>query len=86
MKNNNGSLLRIDGLLSSIERYDDLIRQADVRLARMVKESLEAMLLKSVPGVGNYSALVISSMIGDIGRFNRALVNLDDPCESLFKK
>ena len=61
---------RIDGLLSSIERYDDLIRQADVRLARMVKESPEAMLLKSIPGVGNYSALVISSMIGDVGRFN----------------
>ena len=61
---------RIDGLLSSIERYDDLIRQADARLARMVKESPEAMLLKSIPGVGNYSALVISSMIGDAGRFN----------------
>ena len=61
---------RIGGLLSSIERYDDLIHQADVRLARMVRESPEAMLLKSIPGVGNYSALVISSMIGDVGRFN----------------
>ena len=40
---------RIGGLLSSIERYDDLIRQADARLARMVKERLEAMLLKSIP-------------------------------------
>ena len=30
---------RIDGSLNSIERYDDLIRQADTRLARMVKES-----------------------------------------------
>ena len=36
----------------------------------MVKDSPEAMLLKSIPGVGNYSALVISSMIGDVGRFN----------------
>ena len=61
---------RIGGLLSSIERYDDLIRQAGVRLARMVKESPEAMLLKSIPGVGNYSALVIFPMIGDVGRFN----------------
>ena len=61
---------RIGGLLSSIERYDDLIRQADVRLARTVRESPEAMLLKSIPGVGNYSALVISSMVGDVGRFN----------------
>ena len=61
---------RINGLLSSIERYDDLIRQADVRLARMVRESPETMLLKSIPGAGNYSALVISSMMGDVGRFN----------------
>ena len=61
---------RISGLLSSIERYDGLIRQADVRLARMVRESPETMLLKSIPGVGNYSALVISSMIGDVGGFN----------------
>ena len=36
----------------------------------MVRESPEAMLLKSIPGVGNYSALVISSMMGDVGRFN----------------
>ena len=41
-----------------------------MRLARMVRESPEAMLLKSIPGVGNYSALMFSSMIGDVGRFN----------------
>ena len=61
---------RIDGFLSSIERYDDLVHQADAKLARMVKGGPEAMLLKSIPGVGNYSAPVISSMIGDIGRFS----------------
>ena len=29
------------------------------------------MLLKTIPGVGNYSALIISSEIGDIARFHR---------------
>ena len=61
---------RIDGFFRSIECYDDLIKQADVRVARMVRENPNAMLLKSIPGIGNYSALVISSMIGDIERFN----------------
>ena len=46
-----------------------------MRLARVAKESLEAMLLKSIPGVGNYSTLVIFPMIGDVGRFN-SLQNL----------
>ena len=61
---------RIDGFLSSIERYDDLIKRADARVASMVRESPNAMLLKSIPGIGNFSALVISSMVGDIERFN----------------
>ena len=61
---------RIGGFLRSIECYNDLIRQADVRVAAMVKNSPEAMLLKSIPGIGNFSALVISSMVGDIERFN----------------
>ena len=59
---------RIDGFLSSIERYDDLIKQADARVASMVRESPNAMPLKSIPGIGNFSALVISSMVGDIER------------------
>ena len=29
----------------------------------MVRESPNAMLLKSIPGIGNFSALVISSMV-----------------------
>ena len=61
---------RIDGFLSSIGRYDDLIKRADARVASMVRESPNAMLLKSIPGIGNFSALVISSMVGDIERFN----------------
>ena len=58
---------RIGGFLSSIERYDDLIKRADARVASMVRESPNAMLLKSIPGIGNFSALAISSMVGILG-------------------
>ena len=51
----------------------------------MVKESPEAMLLKSIPGVRNYSALVISSMVGDVGRFNspQSLISYAGPAPSV---
>ena len=35
-----------------------------------VKTSQDAMLINSIPGIGNYSALVIASEIADIERFN----------------
>ena len=42
-----------------------------MRIADAVKASPNAMLLKTIPGVGNYSTLIISSEIGDIARFHR---------------
>ena len=62
---------RIHGYLRNIDAVNDLIAQADVRIADAVKASPNAMLLKTIPGVGNYSALIISSEIGDIARFHR---------------
>ena len=63
--------LLIHGYLRNIDAVNDLIAQADVRIADAVKASPDAMLLKTIPGVGNYSALIISSEIGDIARFHR---------------
>ena len=54
---------RIHGYLRNIDAVNDLIAQADVRIADAVKASPDAMLLKTIPGVGNYSALIISSEI-----------------------
>ncbi len=62
---------RIRGYLRAIESLNGLIVQADVRIAEAVKSDPDAMLLKSMPGIGNYSALIISSEIGDITRFVR---------------
>ena len=62
---------RIHGYLRNIDAVNGLIAQADVRIADAVKASPNAMLLKTIPGVGNYSALIISSEIGDIARFHR---------------
>ena len=60
---------RIDGYLEEIASHDRRIAEADVRVQQTVKESEDATLLTSIPGVGKYSALVISAEIGDISRF-----------------
>ena len=62
---------RIHGYLRNIDAVNDLIAQADVRMADAVKASPNAMLLKTIPGVGNYSALIVSSEIGNIAKFHR---------------
>jgi transposase len=60
---------RIDGYLAEIESHDRQIAAADVRVWRKVKESEDAVLLTSIPGVGRYTALTISAEIGDVSRF-----------------
>ena len=67
---------RIDDHLMQIRSLNESIIKSDVRIAGMAKDNPDAMLLKTMPGVGYFSALVISSMIGDIGRFNSP----DDLC------
>ena len=67
---------RIDDHLMQISSLNESIIKSDVKIADMAKDNPDAMLLKTIPGVGYFSALVISSMIGDIERFNRS----DDLC------
>ena len=45
---------------------------ADVRISDAVKKNPDAMLINTIPGVGNYSALVIASCIDGIDRFIRS--------------
>ena len=61
---------RIKEYLGQIEYHNDAIIRADTRIARLVKDNPNALLLKTIPGVGNFTALTVASMIGDIGRFN----------------
>ena len=61
---------RIKEYLGQIEYLNDAIIRADTRIARLVKDNRNALLLRTMPGVGNFTALTVASMIGDIGRFN----------------
>lgn len=48
------------------------IGKLDVVVKRMVKEDPDCVLLKSIPGIGDFFAAMIKSEIGDIGRFSIA--------------
>ena len=61
---------RIDGYLATIEFFNDVIIKSDVRIAEAVKNNHDALLLKSIPGAGDYTALIIASAIDGIERFH----------------
>lgn len=61
---------RIDNYLDIMDTINDKVNNIDNRIALAVQERKEdALLLTTIPGIGYYSALVIISVIGDIGRF-----------------
>ena len=61
---------RIDGFLQQINSLDMQIADLNSKIYAAVQINPDAILIKSIPGIGNYSALVIASEIGGISRFN----------------
>jgi len=61
---------RIDGYLKTIVFLNDRIAEADIRIKDVTKHDQNAQLLESIPGVGRFTALVISSEIDRIDRFS----------------
>lgn len=61
---------RIDGFLRQINYLNLQITDINSKVYAAVKTSPDAILIKSIPGIGNYSSLVIASEIADISRFN----------------
>jgi len=61
---------RIDGFLRQINYLNLQIADTNSKVYAAVKINPDAMLIKSVPGIGDYSALVLASEIGGINRFN----------------
>ena len=61
---------KIDGYLAIIESLDNVIMKSDIRIRDAVNYNPDALLLKSIPDVGNYTALIIASAIDRINRFN----------------
>lgn len=53
-------------LVSSLMREKELVTR---KIELLCRKNEQAMLLTSVPGIGYYSAMVLVSEIGDIGRF-----------------
>ncbi len=62
----------LDGYLALAERLQDLIKQVSEEIAAQVEANPAATLLMSIPGISYYSALLIVSEIGEIGRFPSA--------------
>ena len=61
---------RIDGYLKTIAFLNDRIAETDMRIKDVTKHDQNAQLLESIPGVGRFTALVISSEIDKIDRFS----------------
>lgn len=63
---------QMDNYLSLIRHYDTQIINIEERIEDFVLQMPQVEILKSMPGIGSYSGLMIFSEIGDIRRFNSA--------------
>jgi transposase len=64
--------LEVNFLLSQWELLDEQLKVVEVKIAERAAADEQVQLLESVPGIGHYSAVAISSRIGDIRRFKHA--------------
>ena len=60
----------LDDHLDLLEAVEEKIKTAEARIMEVVGALEEVELLTTIPGVGPYTALLISSEIGDIRRFS----------------
>lgn len=60
---------RIPRYLRLIDAITDELDEIDGELATLANEYEETQLLKTIPGVGNFTALVLHAWIGDVNRF-----------------
>ena len=66
----------IETYLSVMERLNDEIKKLDKRLKEEEKKFKEVKLLKSIPGISTFSALVILAEIGDVNRWSTNYSNI----------
>ena len=62
----------LKGYLSLIERINSLVGKIDNSIKAKTKDSYEAQLLKTIPGIGFFTAHLILCEVGDIERFPTA--------------
>lgn len=72
----------INGYLDTIDNLTSQIKSIDKEIKRHVAETEEMKLLKTIPGIGDMSALLIMAEIGDISRFRtpKKLVSYSGLC------
>jgi len=63
--------LEMNLLLPQWELFDEQLETAEAKIAERAVADEQVKLLESVPGLGHYSAVAISSRIGNIDRFQR---------------
>ncbi len=59
----------LDGELELLQYLREKIDASDHWVAELVKDSMDARLLMTIPGIGKFFALLIATEIDDIGRF-----------------
>jgi transposase len=62
-------LAPVESYLRLIYNFSEEIRILSKELERLAKSDEDVKLLMTIPGIGYYSALLVTSEIGDIGRF-----------------
>jgi len=62
-------ILAIETYLSIMEKLEEEIKKMDKRLKEEERKFKETELLKSIPGISTFSALIILAEIGDVNRF-----------------
>lgn len=61
--------LGLDGYLRTLEHLTTEIHQVSTVITQQAEVDPQAQILQTMPGIGAYSALLIVSEIGDVGRF-----------------
>lgn len=62
----------LDKHLKLLEHFEKLVEAEDKWVTKTVKSNPDAQLLMTIPGIGEFSALLILAELGTISRFNRS--------------
>jgi len=61
--------LNVDSYLELIDHLDTMLRQQERALGKLAQQDERARWLRTIPGIGAYSAMVILAELGEVSRF-----------------
>ncbi|MHB8566826.1 MAG: transposase [Nitrososphaerales archaeon] len=62
-------LFEFESRLEELSLVESMIEKLDVIIFKLVSKDRNAQLLDTIPGIGPYTALFLSSHVGDVNRF-----------------